>query len=120
LIRTASPVIASEAKQSRAAYDALDCFVALLLAMTAKARLKSVRQALAAVARGDIVRPIAGALALFVLFGEVGIARAHEFLHVIKMSKARQRSYDVPGRMIHAIVLAILRPRIGQKGGTSC
>ncbi len=29
-------VIASEAKQSRAAYDALDCFVATLLAMTAE------------------------------------------------------------------------------------
>jgi hypothetical protein len=29
-------VIASEAKQSRAEYDALDCFVASLLAMTTK------------------------------------------------------------------------------------
>ncbi|GEM_PF-5594695 len=32
---TAAIVIASEAKQSRAADDGLDCFVATLLAMTA-------------------------------------------------------------------------------------
>jgi len=33
------PVIASEAKQSRAAYDVLDCFVASLLAMTTQPQL---------------------------------------------------------------------------------